>query len=57
MYPQGLPLKEIQANLHLVAKLFNATKAKDHQPSCDAMFTMPTSANPPLPLQDTNIQT
>ena len=42
-YPQGLPLKETQANLHLVANLFNTTKTKDPQPSCDVMPTMPTS--------------
>ena len=28
-YPQGLPLKETQANLHLATNLFHATKPKD----------------------------
>ena len=47
-YPQGLQLKENQANLHLSANLFHATKNKDPQHSCNTMITMPTLANPAL---------
>ncbi len=32
--------------------IFHATKTKDPQPSCDAMLTMPTLANPSPFLQD-----
>lgn len=31
VYPQGLPLKETQANLHLAEKNFNASKPKGPQ--------------------------
>ena len=47
VYPQGLPLKETQANLHLAAKIFNDTKAKYPQPSCT---TMPTPSTTPFTL-------
>ena len=45
-YPQGLPLKESQANIHLAANLFHATKTKNPQFSC---ATMPTPHATPLP--------
>lgn len=57
MYPQGLPLKETQANLHLATNLFHATKTKDAQPSCDSMPTMFTSTSHSLSPQDTITQT
>lgn len=44
-YPQGLPPKETQANLHLNTNLFHATKAKDTQPSCNSMPDIPTFSN------------
>lgn len=44
-YPQGLPLKVNQANLHLAANLFHATKAKNAQPLCNSMLSSPTSTN------------
>ena len=37
VYPQGLPLKETQANLHLASNLFHATNPKYPQPSCTTM--------------------
>ena len=54
MYPQGLPLKETQANLHSIVNLFNATKTKDPKPSCTIM---PTPIIPSLPLQEPIMQT
>ena len=56
-YPQGLPLKETQANLHLAKNPFHASKTKHPQTSCDTMSAMPTSASPSLPLQDPIMQT
>ena len=56
-YPQGLPLKETQANLHLAENPFHASKTKNPQPSCDAMSTIPTLASASLPLQDPIMQT
>ena len=42
-HPQGLPLKETQANLHLVANTFDNAKPKEPKPSC---AIMPTLASP-----------
>ena len=42
-HPQGLPLKETQANLHLAANTFDNVKPKEPKPSCTIM---PTSASP-----------
>ena len=43
VYPQGLPLKETQANLHLATNLFHATNPKYPQPSCTTMPTLSTT--------------
>ena len=56
-YPQGLPLKETQASLNLVAKLFNATKTKDPKHACIDTPIIPTSCSPSLSLQDPTMQT
>jgi hypothetical protein len=42
-YPQGLSLKETQANLHLATNTSNNAKSKEPKPSCTIM---PTSASP-----------
>ena len=42
-YPQGLHVKETQANTHMTTNLFHATKTKYPQFSCDAIPTIPTS--------------
>ena len=49
-YPQGLPLKETQANLHLVVNLFHATRPKEPKPSCTTMPT-PFTLHSPLSLE------
>ena len=50
VYPKGIPLKKIQANLHFSANIFHTNKIKDPQHSYDFI---PTLRNNPLPLQDT----
>jgi len=44
VYPQGLPLKETQANLHLAANFFHGTKPKDPR-------TNPFTLHSPLSLE------
>ena len=44
-YPQGPPLKDTQANLHLAENNFNNAKPKEPKSLCT---TMPTSASPSL---------
>ncbi|MDF3675379.1 hypothetical protein [Enterobacter hormaechei] len=59
VYPQGLPLKETQANLHLAANLFHATNPKHPQPSCTTMpnpSTTPFTLHSPLYLEVASCQ-
>ena len=52
-YPQRLPLKETQANLHLVANTFDNAKPKEPKPSC---AIIPTSASPSSSIPKSFIQ-
>lgn len=55
MYPQEIPLKETQADLHLATNDFNSMKTKDPKPSYDSMPTIPTSTSSLLSLQDSSM--
>ena len=52
-YPQGLPLKETKANLHLAPNTSNNSKPKEPNPSC---AIMPTSASPSPSIPKCSIQ-
>ena len=52
-YPQGSPLKETQANLHLTANTFNNAKPKEPKPSYNIMDTL---ARPSPSLLKSSIQ-
>ena len=52
-YPQGLSLKETQANLHLATNTFNNAKPKEPNLSCTIM---PTSASPSSYIPKSSIQ-
>lgn len=49
-YPQGIPLKETQANIPFAANIFHTAEAKYSQPSYNTMLAMPTSATSHSPL-------
>ena len=46
-YPQGLPLKETQANLHLATNTFDNAKPKEPKPSCAIMPTLVSPSQSP----------
>ena len=52
-YPQGLPLKETQANLQLAVNTFNNAKPKEPKSSSTIM---PTLASPSPSLPKSSIQ-
>lgn len=56
VYPQGLPLKEIQANLHLATNFFHASKVIDSKPSCAIIPIVPISNEHPSSLRESLVQ-
>ena len=54
-YPQGLPLKETQANLHLATNTFDNAKPKEPKPSCTIM-PISASPSPSIPKSSTQSQ-
>ena len=57
VYLQGLPLKEIQANLDLATNLSHNSQAKDPKPPCATTPIIPTPTIPSLSLQELTMKT